>query len=133
MEPHFVTKYWNVLGDKWGVWNEEGRFHVLQLNKNLLNPLITKGMTELKEFYNIPDNVEVMLVYFGNHIFKLQSFKQINISTPVPTFHSRSTNSSNTVLFEFTLPTNSHKDDELVCILHSFLYKENINLKIPLI
>jgi len=52
-------------------------------------------MTELKEFYNIPDNVEVILAYFGNHIFKLQSVKQIDVSTSIPSFHSRSNDSSN--------------------------------------
>jgi hypothetical protein len=119
LEPHFIAKFFNLLGDKWGVWNEDGDLHILQFNKNLLNPLITKGMTEFKEFYNIPDNVEVILSYYGNHIFKLQTYNLIDISTPIPSFHSRSTDTSKTILFEFTLPPNSHKEDELVCISHN--------------
>lgn len=61
-----------------------------QLKKNYYNPTTTNGWEELKNYYHLPENVEVNFDFFGIHVFKVTSFKEIESYIEIQIFHSRS-------------------------------------------
>jgi hypothetical protein len=85
--------------------------HKLKFNKNYVNPLLlNEGWESFKKFHNLPDDVEVVLQYFGHDLFGVKSFKKLGDATAIPAFHSRSFAPKKTTFFEFEL-TNMRVDN----------------------
>ena len=52
--------------------------------------MLTKGWTDLHKFNDFPDNVEVVLGYYGYNLFFVQMFKEVDNVCCIPKWHSRS-------------------------------------------
>lgn len=70
VDPLFVEKISADFTHNWKIFNEDGSFLVVELNKNYYNPTLMSGWSELKTFYNFLDNVEVTFAYYGMNISK---------------------------------------------------------------
>lgn len=130
MEPIFIVTYHHELGEHLNVCNNEGKCHIIKYNKDLIYPLITTGLNDLKAFYNIQDNVKIVLSYFGNDLFQIKSFTPRDSTSSIPSFHSRNTDHSKSFIYDFTLPTNKNIDGYLVSTLYfiSFYILNNLHL-----
>lgn len=114
MEQIFVVTYHHELGENLKVLNKEGHIHILKYNKDLIYPLITTGLSDLKEFYKIPNNSRLVIYYFGNDLFQVKNFSTIVSTSTIPSFHSRSEDPSTTIFFDVTIDADTVKYDDLV-------------------
>ena len=95
--------------------------HKLKFNKNYENPLLlNEGWESFKKFHNLPDDVEVVLQYFGHDLFGVISFKELAGGASIPPFHSRSFVPKKTDFFQFNL-TNMRVDNPKL-VSHFTLY-----------
>ncbi|AES60188.1 hypothetical protein MTR_1g041870 [Medicago truncatula] len=69
----------------------------------LVNPLLTHGWTEFKDFNDLPENVEIVFGYYENNMFSVYMFKTIYTHDDLPTWHSRCTIINRTAYFDSLL------------------------------
>ena len=53
--------------------------------------------------YEFPENVNVLLPYYGSSFFAVKSFESLNSSSPIPDFHSRNVDPTVAIYFDITL------------------------------
>jgi hypothetical protein len=122
IEPAFVKENLANLPASWHLLNTENRGHILTFNKSLVNPLLTHGWTELKEFNDLPENVEIVFAYYGNNLFSVYMFKTIYTHNDLPTRHSRCTINNHTAYFDSLLTEDDFLSPMKVFILFSFFF-----------
>jgi len=103
VEPSFVHKYYNELFGTWQILNTIDKGHLLSFKKNIVNPLLTNGWPEVKNFHELPDNVEIAFVYYGNNMFVVYMYKEIYNHRELPAWHSRCTMPPHTAYFDNVL------------------------------
>ncbi|KAK2356831.1 hypothetical protein QL285_094154 [Trifolium repens] len=114
VETSFARDHIGQLNGYWKVHNNDTDFHKLKFNNNYDNPLIAQGWNEFKDFHEMPESVEIELIYHGNNVFEVLQFKQLitdneiqpfqfETCTEIPAFHSRSIEPEKTVFFEIEL------------------------------
>jgi hypothetical protein len=87
----------------WNVVTPYGNIVTLELTKNFFNPTITNGWNTLQQYHNFPTNVVVKFAYYGMNIFKVHEFRQVNIFSQLPAFHSRSLKRNEIKFFDIQL------------------------------
>ncbi|KEH41747.1 hypothetical protein MTR_1g054485 [Medicago truncatula] len=103
VEPSFVNDNLANLACSWHLLNNENRGHILTFNKSLVNPLLTHGWSEFKDFNDLPDNVEIVFGYYGYNMFSVYMFKTIYKHTDLPAWHSRCIIANETAFFDSLL------------------------------
>lgn len=103
VDPSFVEAYTNDFDDVWNVVTPYGNIVTLELTKNFFNPTITNGWNTLQQYHNFPTNVVVKFAYYGMNIFKVHEFRQVNIFSQLPAFHSRSLKRNEIKFFDIQL------------------------------
>ncbi|KAL5079253.1 hypothetical protein RYX36_007674 [Vicia faba] len=89
IEPLFVRSHMTDLGKTWRILNNEGTHHDIIFNKNEDLPLVIGGWTELQKYYTLPNDVVIIVSYYGNNNFEVVRFKEITAFEELPNFHSR--------------------------------------------
>ncbi|KAK2360331.1 hypothetical protein QL285_011009 [Trifolium repens] len=111
IETAFARRHRSYLSKTWKVIKNDKHHHKLKWNKNYENPLLlNEGWESFKKFHNLPDDVEVVLQYFGHDLFGVKSFKKLAGGASIPPFHSRSFVPKKTDFFQFKL-TNMRVDN----------------------
>jgi hypothetical protein len=119
----FATRHRYYLGKTWKVIKNDKEHHKLKFNKNYGNPLLlNEGWESFKKFHNLPDDVEVVLQYFGHDLFGVKSFKQLGDEATISEFHSRSFAPKKTTFFEFELTPNRVDMPKIVSHLTLFMF-----------
>jgi len=57
----------------------------------------------MKLHYEFPENVNVVLAYYGSSFFAVKSFESLNSSSPILDFHSRNVDPTEAIYFDITL------------------------------
>ncbi|KAL5152991.1 hypothetical protein HKD37_19G052614 [Glycine soja] len=71
----FVVRWKNDLDDTWHLLYKDDNVHSIKYNKNLQNPTIMAGWTQLREFYGLTDNHQLTITYYGSSVFPLTVLK----------------------------------------------------------
>ncbi|GAU30737.1 hypothetical protein TSUD_145340 [Trifolium subterraneum] len=103
IDPSFITQYFNQLRKKWLIYNNQGAFNTIEFNKSYENPIISIGWTKLAESFQLPNNVEIELSYYGKNLFEVIAVKEASLPTTINPFHSRSIHPRLTKTFDFIL------------------------------
>jgi len=77
--------------------------------------------SEIQEYHNIPDNVEVVFGYYGGSIFGINTIREIDDPETFPPFHSRSLFPTETFYFDVHVDDHWLKSPKMVnfvIILH---------------
>lgn len=93
---------------------DDGDFLRLQFKKYYMQPLIIKGWEEVKELHNFSNNVEVILSYYDRNVFKVQSYRELDGPSTIPSFHSRSQHPTETIYCDLKLTEKNIRKQELV-------------------
>jgi hypothetical protein len=105
------------------VIKNDKKHHKLKFNNNYDNPLLlNEGWESFKKFHKLPDDVEVVLQYFGHDLFGVKSFKKLGGAATIPSFHSRSLAPNKTNFFEFELTPNRVDMPKIVSHLTLFMF-----------
>jgi hypothetical protein len=96
------------LNGYWSIIKNDTQFHKLKLNDDYENPvLLIQGWNKIKAFHNLPDNVQIEFLYYGNKTFEIASSKKIKSMDEISPFHSRSMHPTCTTIINVELtPTN---------------------------
>jgi hypothetical protein len=100
---------------------------MINFNKDYENPYITKGWNDVKEFFNINNDVEVKFTYYPANRFGVESFTKLDNQTQVPSFHSRSLNPTETCYFDINITAENIKLPNLVEFLLENFMQNSIN------
>ncbi|GAU45082.1 hypothetical protein TSUD_85680 [Trifolium subterraneum] len=104
IETDFVSRHRGEINGYWKVKKNDTDYHKLKFNNDYENPLIlVQGWNKLKDFYNLPNNVQVNLIFHGSNEFEVQSVKEVLSPNEIPPFHSRSLLPQRTAVFDFEL------------------------------
>jgi len=114
VEPSFVHKHFNKLKDPWNALNENEQSQLVKFNLSYINPNLTEGWSDLKEFHGFPENVEVVFGYYGHNLFRVVML--LTDPTTIPNFHSCSLKSNQTTYFDIRVWEYSFKNPFLVKI-----------------
>ncbi|KAK2355992.1 hypothetical protein QL285_093356 [Trifolium repens] len=78
IETSFVQDKRPQLNGYWSIIKNDTQFHKLKLNDDYENPLLLiQGWNKIKAFHNLPDNVQIEFLYYGNKTFEIASSKKI--------------------------------------------------------
>lgn len=94
----------------------------MEYNKSFIHPILTKGWSELQNYHDFPDNVEVLFSYYGHNLYFIEKFKEINDKTLIPPFHSQSKMPLHTIHFETHLTDYDFINTFMVNIKMSTLF-----------
>ncbi|CAI8591990.1 unnamed protein product [Vicia faba] len=65
--------------------------------------LLVSCWTELPKYYELPNDVVIVLSYYGNNNFEVVGFKEITAFEELPNFHSRFINHKEIYAFDVDL------------------------------
>jgi hypothetical protein len=88
--------------------------HEVKYKPSLYFPTLTSGWSELQEYHNIPDNVEVVFGYYGGSIFAITTIREIHDPETFPPFHSRSLFPNETFYFDVHVDDHWLKSPKMV-------------------
>jgi len=122
VEPSFVKGNLANLAGSWRLLNTENMGHLLTFNKSFVNPLLTNGWFEFKNFNDLPNNVEIVFGYYGNNMFSGYMFKTIYKHSELPTWHSRCIIGNESAYFDSLLTKDDFLNPMKVFIASLMLY-----------
>jgi hypothetical protein len=105
LDPFFIGQFYNELGTRWNLYDQDGVAHQIDYNRSILNPLITFGWPRIRNYYGWTENKKLAFYYFGQDSFLMVSCENEGIISPpdFPPFHSFSTNVGNYRSFQMTM------------------------------
>lgn len=71
IEPYFVRTKFADLASTWKIWNNEGTSHELVFNEIEDAPVFVRGLSELQNYYDMPEDVVVILGNYGSNDFDI--------------------------------------------------------------
>jgi hypothetical protein len=101
----------------WSIEKTDTKYHKLRFNDDYENPLIcVQGWNKFKEWHDLPNNVEIELIYYGNKKFGIFSINDLGPQVHIPSFHSRSVHPTKTAYFDMQLYPSNISAAKLVMI-----------------
>ncbi|CAI8604093.1 unnamed protein product [Vicia faba] len=103
IEPLFARKHNADLESTWSIVYNEGISHRVVYNENEDHPVLLSEWKELQNHYLLPDDVMVIVGYYGKNLFEVVAFKEINRFEDLLNVHSRLTNHKGIYVFDVQL------------------------------
>jgi hypothetical protein len=93
-----------------------GYLHLCAWNRDMEQPRITSGWTEIREHFELPFQFHLIsLVYYGDSMFHLMPCLTKELPTmEFPVFHTLSTKPPDPFTFEIVLANTGYNDRQLV-------------------
>ncbi|WJX92150.1 hypothetical protein P8452_73832 [Trifolium repens] len=115
IDPYFAHKYVDELDDELKLYSC-GYLHLCSWNRDLEQPRITIGWTEIRDHFELPFQFHLIeLVYYGDSMFHLMPCLTKELSTmEFPVFHTLSTKSPDPFSFEIVLANTGCNDRQLI-------------------
>jgi hypothetical protein len=111
----FLKSYGNGLGNKWKFKRPDGNYKMVDFQGHSPYPILTLGLPELREFYELKLENETMRIgYYGEGVFELLATEYKDNFEEYPTFHSRCNNKRTTICFDLKLRGISAQKSKLV-------------------
>jgi hypothetical protein len=115
VQTSFVRRYVGRLNGFWSIEKTDTDYHKLRFNDDYDNPLIcVQGWNKFKEWHDLPNNVEIELIYNGNRKSGIYSINDLDSRIHVPSFHSRSLHPTKTAYFDMQLAHSTLSVPKLV-------------------
>jgi hypothetical protein len=122
--PDFVNVFRDELTSCWNLVDLSSNVeHLVFFNMNMEKPRMTYGWQELRETYEISEDVvEVMLAYYGNKDFSIHIRKAFNFYTSlIPPYHSLHGRYDDSIKFDMVVPSLTDKDLQQVMVCFFYL------------
>ncbi|MCI18499.1 hypothetical protein A2U01_0039653, partial [Trifolium medium] len=85
----FVHEFNEQLPEKWRIMDFRYEAHIVTFNKDETNPLMMDGWHEMREVFDLHQNEELHIGYYGKDLFAILASKRFGSDDQVPTYHNR--------------------------------------------
>jgi hypothetical protein len=76
--------------------------------------ILIQGWNKFKDFNDLPNNVQILMIYWGNNHYQIDEIFDLDGNRSIPSFHSRSLHPKETTFFDVEITAGNIHAPKLV-------------------